>query len=421
MPTPVATFLRISLPLAFSNTLTQAARTVLSVVGPFIAYEFSLSAGQLGLLAASMFGGYCLAQLPVGLALDLFGARRVQFVLAMVAAVGFAAFALSSDMAGFVAARILIGVGVSAGLIGMIKGNSQWWPPTRMAAVIGLAMMVGALGSIGVTWPANAVLPFIGWRGIFWVLAGFALCVGLWIWVSVRDRPPGIAAPPAARRLVAEIDVIRQIYRSGLFWRVAPSIGLLTLLNFTYQGLWAGPWLRDVAGMGADRRAVVMLLYALGLLFGSMLSGQASSRLQARGYHPLLVPYACAGGVALAQAGLMFGPTRPVVVTALWVIFPFCAACGPVGYTVVSQMFPLGQVGRVTTAINALSVGGVFALQSIIGFVLDLWPKTIEGHWDPKGYSVALGLGLCLQIVAAGWAVLGRAVVPKPAHVPVGK
>jgi hypothetical protein len=117
----------------------------------------------------------------------------------------------------------------------------------------------------------------------------------------------------------------------------------------------------------------------------------------------------------------MFGPTRPVVVTALWVIFPFCAACGPVGYTVVSQMFPLGQVGRVTTAINALSVGGVFALQSIIGFVLDLWPKTIEGHWDPKGYSVALGLGLCLQIVAAGWAVLGRAVVPKPAHVPVGK
>ena len=147
-------FLRVTLPLAGMTALTQAARTVMAVVGPVLATEFALSAGQLGLLSASLFACYCLAQLPVGLALDLYGPRRVQFCLGLVAALGFALFALSNGLAGFAIARAVTGVGIAGGLIGMLKANATWFAPQQVAAMTGLGMMVGTLGSLAVTAPA---------------------------------------------------------------------------------------------------------------------------------------------------------------------------------------------------------------------------------------------------------------------------
>jgi nitrate/nitrite transporter NarK len=93
----VRTWIQVTLPLAAVNFLNQASRAVMAVIGPLLAVEFALSASDLGLLAAALFVGYAVAQLPVGLALDLYGARRVQTVLALVAGLGFAGCALASD------------------------------------------------------------------------------------------------------------------------------------------------------------------------------------------------------------------------------------------------------------------------------------------------------------------------------------
>ena len=413
MQTTSHIFRRITLPLAASNAITQASRAVLSVVGPALAVEFSLSATELGLLSAWMFAAYSLSQLPVGLALDLFGARRVQFVLGLVAAIGFASFAVSSGMTGFVIARMITGVGVSAGLIGMMKGNSRWYNRTEMAAMTGFAMMIGSIGGFLVTAPAHALLPLIGWRGVFWLLAGAAVVVAVWNLLSVRDRPADAAdESPPRRRLGAEIAVIGAIFSSRTFWRFVPAVSLMTMLNFTYQGLWSGPWLRDVAGMDGPTRATTLMLYALGLLLGSLVMGQASSRLQARGFHPLLIPWVAAGGLMLVEAVLALRPTERLPVTIIWILFPFFAAAGPVGYTVIGQMFPSSQVGRVTTAINLLTVGGVFLLQTLIGQILDLWPRTSADGWDPRGYSAALALTIVLQVIAGGCALRLRARLP---------
>ena len=88
-------FARLTLPLAGLNFVNQASRTMIAVVGPLLALEFGLSASELGLLAAVFFAGYGLAQLPVGLAIDLWGSRRVQTVLGIIAALGFVICAMA--------------------------------------------------------------------------------------------------------------------------------------------------------------------------------------------------------------------------------------------------------------------------------------------------------------------------------------
>lgn len=397
MKTPFQLFLVVTLPLAVFSAISQASRTVMAIIGPLLATEFSLSASELGLLGACMFAAYGAAQLPVGIALDMFGPRRIQAAFSLLAAAGFALFALSNGLAGFAIARAIIGIGIAAALMAIIKVNTQWFAPTQVATITGLAMMVGSLGSVLTTAPVQALLPALGWRGVFWILCGTSVATALWIFVALRDKP----VTNARRSLKTECAVIGQILGSRMFWRFGPAASMLTILNFTYLGLWAGPWLRDVAGYDGAARAHTLLLYALAMMAGGPMIGWAASRAQARAWPSMMVPALCTAGLMAAQVGLMLQPSAPLLVNGLWVMFAFCGAGGPTGYIAVGQMFPVEQTARVATAINALTLGCAFVLQSAIGAILDQWPRNAAGGWDPQGYSAALALSVGAQVLVA--------------------
>jgi MFS family permease len=389
---------RVTVPMAAANFMNQAARTVMAIVGPVLAVELGLSAVELGVLAACLFASYAVVQLPLGVALDAFGARRVQAALMSLTAVGFAIFALSPGFAGLVLARIVLGVGISAGLMAVIKANADWFERHRVAHVTGIASAIGALGSTLTTAPVQAALPVLGWRGIFWGLCLLALAVALWIFLSVPDRPR--AAGPA-RTLRGDIAASGRILVSPTFWRFGPAVATLSMFNFAYMGLWAGPWLRDVAGMDGPARAGVLFLYTFAMVAGSVLTGSAASKAAAAGLPRFLVPIVSLAGLVLLQAGLMLQPAQPSVVIALWLAMAVFGAAGAVGYVIICQMFPPEQTGRVSTAVITLSLAGAFLIQAAIGWILDLWPRTPSGGWDPDGYSWALALTAVLQALAA--------------------
>jgi sugar phosphate permease len=389
---------QVTFPLAAANFMNQAARMVMAIVGPVLAVELGLSAIELGVLAACLFAAYAAAQLPLGVALDAFGPRRVQAVLMALAAVGFAMFALSPGFAGLVAARIVLGIAISAGLMALIKAHADWFERGRVAYVTSIATAIGALGSALTTSPVQAMLPALGWRGVFWVLCLLALGVAAWIFLAVPDKP---RVPGLVRTLSGDIALSGRILASRTFWRLGPAVATLSMFNFAYLGLWAGPWLRDVAGMDGPARAGVLFLYTFAMVAGSMLAGSAASRANAAGLPSFLVPIVCLAGMVLLQAGLMLQPSQPSVVLVLWLAIAVFGAAGPVGYVVMCQMFPPEQTGRVSTAVNTLTLAGAFLVQAAIGWILDLWPRTASDGWDPDAYSWALALTVALQALAA--------------------
>ncbi len=402
MQTTFVRFLRITLPLAGMNFLTQCARAGLAVVGPVLAVQYGFSASELGLLSAVMFAAYGLWQLPVGLLLDLYGPRRVQSLMAMTAALGFVLFALADGLGGFVVARLVTGVGVAAGLTGMMKGNSQWFARHQMAAVTGWGLLLGGLGGMAATMPVEALLPRIGWRGVFFAFAGIAVAVSAWNALSLR-APPGVAPP--RKRLREEVGAIVAILTARQFWRVTPMVCLLSVMNFTYQSLWAGPWLRDVAGFDAGLRARTLLFYALGMMIGSAGWGMVASRLTARGHSQMVVPWIGTILLMLAQIVLMLVPQGPWAVSLVWTGFAALSSSGPTGYAAITATYPVALMGRVATAINAVMLATVFVLQASIGWILDLWPRAAGGGWDSRGYGWAIGVSLAMQIAAAAWAL----------------
>ncbi|PZW38653.1 putative MFS family arabinose efflux permease [Humitalea rosea] len=401
-------FARITLPLAGMNFINQASRTLVATIGPLLAVEYALSAGELGLLAAVFFMAYAAAQLPLGLAMDLYGPRRVQSLMALVAATGFLLCAVSVGPIWLGVGRAITGVGIAGALIALLKAHTQWLPRHAVAGATGLAVFLGAMGGLAATLPVQALLPLIGWRGAFVLLAGMGVALSLWVWLSVPHAPPGAPEPPR-RRLLTEIAEIGRIFPHPVFVRLVPGIALLSALNFTWQGLWAGPWLRDVGGLGDTSRATVLMGYAAGVSVGSLLMGRLSSRLQRRGQDPMLVPFIAMGGMALCQILLLLHPfTDSRLFALVWFGFAFCGAAGPSGYAAVGQSFGPQLAGRVATAINATMLALVFLLQTAIGQILDLWPRNASGGWEAAGYGWALAMTLMLQAGTTAWAIWRR-------------
>jgi hypothetical protein len=180
----------------------------------------------------------------------------------------------------------------------IIKANAHWFAPSKVALITGIAVSIGGLGSVLSTGPVAAALPALGWRGILWVLCGLSAATALWIVVSV---PHG-----GGRKsdLGTELGVMASILRSPVFWRYAPAVAMLSVLNFAYLGLWAGPWLRDVAGYDSQGSANTLLAYTLTMMVGALVVGAAASRAKSRSYPPMLVTLACTAGQIGAQIGL---------------------------------------------------------------------------------------------------------------------
>jgi predicted MFS family arabinose efflux permease len=148
------------------------------------------------------------------------------------------------------------------------------------------------------------------WRTVFLVLAAGTIAVALLIFAIVPERR-GDAPVPTLGRQIRELG---RIYGDLGFWRCAPLTITGMAANISIQGLWAGPWLTDVAGLGRDGVADTLLVLALALAGGSVVMGVLASWLERFGISLLMFFGFCAVIFMGFQAAIVF----ELVPTALW-------------------------------------------------------------------------------------------------------
>ncbi len=401
-PPTVRLFAVIFLPFALGYFFSYLYRTVNAVIGPDLALEMSLSPGQLGMLTSAYFIAFAAAQIPVGIYLDSHGPRRVVTALLLVAAIGAFLFSIGEGLWGLVLGRALIGLGVAACLMGAFKAMSEWFPGDKLPFMNGLIVAFGGLGAMVATAPTEALVSEVGWRYGFVALALATLVVAVAIWFVAPERERAGASEPMASRISGMVS----IYRSGLFWRVAPLAALSQGGFLAIQTLWAGPWLRDIAGLDSWTVSFTLLAGAAGFVLGNVVVGLVAERLARRNIPPLVT---AAGGMAmfiLVQLLVLFEWTSAP--GFLWFIFGATGTTGVVMFSVLARMFPPELAGRASTAQNLLIFGAAFALQWGMGEVINLWPVAADGAYSVMGYRAAFGVALALQVSAFAWMLIYR-------------
>lgn len=386
---------RVFLPFAAGYYLSYLFRTINASIAGHLSSDIGLRTADLGLLTSVYFLVFAAAQIPVGILLDSFGPRRVQSALLLVAAAGAGLFAMSTGFLSLLIARAMIGLGVTAALTAGLKSIILWFPRERVALLNGYMIMLGSLGAVTATAPAEYLLAWIGWRQLFEILAVATGTTAILIYVMVPER---VIIPSTS-----SIPALSSVFRDRRFWRIAPLSATCVGSAWSLQGLWVSPWLMDVEGF--DHTAVVARLFIMSIVLsgGACLFGMTVHYIKRAGIGAETIFTMVTVLFIAAEAALILRAPLPSILP--WSVVAMVGTATVVSFAVIADYFPPELAGRANGALNVLHFGWAFLAQYATGLILEQWSAN-DGHRSLQAYQVAFGLNVALQIAALVW--LGR-------------
>lgn len=395
----------VFLAFAFAYFLSALLRAVTATLAPEFSRELGLGAGQLGLLAGAYFLGFASMQLPLGQALDRHGPKRVIIGLLLIATVGCVAFGLSRTMVQMLAARLVIGVGVSACLMAPLTLFRHRFDASMQMRANSWMLMTGSLGMLMSTLPAQWLLPVLGWRGLFAMVAGLLLLAVLLIWrIAPLDERAGEApsAQSGGYAVVFQTAQFRRLAPAGFF-----SYGGMVAL----QSLWIGPWLTNVGQRTPAEAAGGLFLVNACMLLAFLSWGIALPKLLRAGWHAQrIISLACWPG-AIALLYIVWRGTA--VGAAEWAAWCVMTSVISLSQPAIAQTFPAALAGRALSAFNLVIFLGVFVVQWGLGLLIDLLAG--QGLPVPDAYRAAFAVYLVCCVFSFLW--MGRrpaVLAPQP-------
>lgn len=372
--------------------LSALLRAVTATLAPEFSAEFQLGSADLGLLAGAYFLGFSIMQLPLGAGLDHWGPRKVESALLLGAVLGCVLFASASSFVQMVLGRMMIGMGVAACLMAPLTFFRHRFSIATQLRCNSWMLMTGSFGMVASTVPVQLLLPFWGWRGLFWALAVLLAGAAALLWARLPSDAAGRVTSDRPSHYGA-------ILRHPEFLRLAPMGFVVYGGMIAMQALWAGPWLTQVCGQSPVVASHGLLLINSGMLVAFLGWGTVMPLLSGRG---ISVNTMLAWGVPVNLLILLVNVILGASAGA-WHWMTWCVATSLIALSqpALAGAFPVHMAGRALSAYNLAVFGGVFMLQWGIGAGIDALQAI--GVSTVDAFRLTLGGFLLLCIVSYGW------------------
>ena len=397
-PFPHRRGLIIVMTLATAYVASHFFRASNVTIGLDLMRDLSIGPEALGALTGAFFFGFAAMQIPCGFLFDHYGPRRTVFGMLILATAGGVIFTLATSWPMLLTGRVLLGAGFGAMLIGSMVVISRWFPPDRFSTLVAMVLSIGLVGNLLATTPLAWASEAIGWRGVFGFAVAFTGLAAVAVWLVVRDAPSGhpfldrTAEPPRVM-LQGLLEVLRNP-------RLRPILALnfcSYACTFTVQGLWGGPFLREVHGLTRVESGNVLLLaviaYQIGMLTISPLDRVFDTRKRIAITGTLLIAAILATLALWAKAPLW------VAVGAITGI-GFLSASSTMVMTHGRGIFPDRLIGRGIAAMNTSVMLGVACMQSLSGVIVGAFAPLPDGARSEEAYRTLFGFMVVVLLLA---------------------
>ena len=354
----------IFLVFALGYFISTLLRAITATISPELISEFDLSAGQLGLLGGGYFLGFASVQIPLGYLLDLKGPRKIVSYFLSLAIIGLILSSFAQNFLTLLTSRIIIGIGVGACLMGPLTAYRVWYQDETQQRSNSWMLMVGAIGMLSSSLPVQYLLPNVGWRGVFLILAILTLICILLIIIFIPNWNIEFIKKSEQNIKLTDIwknDFFKSLVPMGLF-----NYGGL----FAIQTLWAGPWMIRVSGYTPEESAQGLFTIYCFMLLSFLIWGYFIPKISKN--------------VLDAIKLLKFGAPLNLIVLAIiiflgpdagkfhWSLFVVASIFLSLSQPAVGMAFSLNNAGKALTSFNLLLFIGAFFIQWIIGIIIDI-------------------------------------------------
>ncbi|MCP3659828.1 MAG: MFS transporter [Bacteroidetes bacterium] len=234
--------------------------------------NFKIDEAMFGFMIGLYYWGYSSMQLPLGIAMDRLGPRRVITSAILICALACLIFSLTQNIIIASTARVMMGVGAASGLMGSLKLGSLWLPPRRMGLVTAITMAFGTLGaSIGGT-PLRLLTLEIGWENTYKLFALVGLLLAVLVYIIVRDKPKGSKYDEKKIKKINPSNIfegLKQVIKTPQAWLIA-LFGALMYMPITVLGIaWGIPLLKSIYSISDLKAAPIAAAMFIGAALGS--------------------------------------------------------------------------------------------------------------------------------------------------------
>jgi len=366
--------------------------------------DMSISTATAGLLGSVTLVASGIGGVLFGTIADRVGRRPAMILSILVYSVFTAACGFAQDIWQLGVFRFLLGLGMGGEWTSGAAIVSETWPDRHRGKAVAIMQSSWAVGYAVAALVAAALLPTVGWRGVFFVGLLPAL-VTLWIQRGVPESDVWLKSRTASRG--ASHASIRDVFAG----RYAKTTALLTLLStatiFAYWGLnlWVPAYLslpaeRGGLAIGAGETTVLIVTMQTGTFFGYVSFGYVADAI---GRRKTFVGYL----LLAAALTLLYSATRNEWL--LLVLGPLVAFFGTgffSGFGVVTaEIYP--------TSIRAIAQGFTFNVGRLASAAA---PFLVGSMAEQFGFGAAFAtLAGALLLGAATWIWLpetrGRSVL----------
>ncbi len=388
------------LALTAAFAMSQAFRTIASVLATPLQSELHLSPQQLGTFAGAFHFAFGAMQLFVGIGIDLHGVRRTVLLGFPLAVVGAVVSALAPGYGVLVGGQVLIGIGCAPAFLACTVFIARQFPADRFTALSGAVLGLGGIGLLATGTPLAWLVEATSWRMGFWVLAaGSAAAWALIAW-TLHEAPPPAPAPGVPRESLG-----RAALTFASLFRLPYTPGIVALAFVCYasfislRGLWLGPMMVERHGLSLVQSGnVALAVSAVSLLspalFGRFDPGDGRRR-------PWLIGWTLAVAALFAMLALVHDVAFDIATSlAVGMLSGYMV----LQYAEVRIAYPAPIVGRALALFTMAMFLGVAVMQSLTGWVASLaHARGIEIYT-----AVLLTIAALLAAGAAAYAGLPR-------------
>jgi len=349
---------------AFGFFISNLLRSITATLTPILTTEFNLSAGNLGLLAGGYFIGFAIMQIPVGFLLDKHGPKKIISSFLVIAIIGTLSFALAKTFAGLLISRIFIGVGVSACMMGPLTGYRVWFAEKYQQRANSWMLMVANLGFVSSTLPVQILLPEIGWRMIFGLIAILTL---LSIILILMFIPSWNKTDETLKK--ENLSALSEIWKNKFFISLIP----IAFINYggiqAIQTLWAGPWMLEVAGYNALQSATGLFWINITMLIAFLFWGYILPKIESFGVDSIkIIKIGLPISYIVLFLIIYLGQKAGATLFALYILASIVIS---LTQPAIALTFAKNLAGKSLTSFNVFLFSGTFFMQWGIGLIID--------------------------------------------------
>jgi MFS transporter, ACS family, hexuronate transporter len=179
---------RICALLFFATTINYVDRQVLGVLAPHLQQVIGWNEIQYGYIVAAFQGAYAIGLLAMGGVIDRLGTRLGYALAILIWSLAAIGHSLVRSVAGFAAARFLLGLGEAGNFPAAVKTVAEWFPQKERSFATGVFNSGTNAGAILAPLLAPWIALRFGWQWAF-VFTGFFSAIWLVAWLVIYRQP----------------------------------------------------------------------------------------------------------------------------------------------------------------------------------------------------------------------------------------